>query len=301
MSSCQTADELADVIRQAYLDRDAALVAGLFHLRPDDDLEKRARDLGEAMDLRYEVLPCVVKPFVQPDWEVFDYSRFEPPPTHSIEMSLKYLEGIRLTPDIVAPPGGRDLYFPCAPGADGYRICYYVKLNLDERELATRDRQRRKSERKAIGEFEQLVQPLLAAETVDARQAVESFLTFYRETDFPEVRNSLCLEWGTSRPYRLPGFVDVRQDWPSMNLGPEELPWLHLMRVLHVGLEDSNPVLSLILYFDRHSVSSASGWLETSGRDELDSLLQRFYSNPHITQLLLQTPVSTMAFVGTAG
>ena len=86
-----------------------------------------------------------------------------------------------------------------------------------------------------------------------------------------------------------------------MNLGPEELPWLHLMRVLHVGLEDSNPVLSLILYFDRHSVSSASGWLETSGRDELNSLLQRFYSHLHIAQLLQQTPVSTMAFVSPAG
>ncbi|HQV34526.1 MAG TPA: hypothetical protein PKV71_21730, partial [Calditrichia bacterium] len=54
----------------------------------------------------------------------------------------------------------------------------------------------------------------------------------------------------------------------STNPASGELPSLHLMRVLHVGLEDSNPVLSLILYFDRHSVSSASGWLETRGVSE---------------------------------
>lgn len=301
MSGCQSADELAAVIRQAYIDADSDLVARLFHPRPNDDPRKRAADLSEAMERKYEVLPCIVQPFEQPDWEVFDFSRFEPPPTHSIEMSIKYLEGIRLTPDLVAPPGGRDLYFPCAPGADGYRICYYVKLNLDERELATRDRQRRKSERKAIRQFEQLVQPLLEAETMDARQAVESFLTFYRETDFPEIRNSLCLEWGTSHPYRLPDFVDLREVWPSINLGPDELHCIHLMRVLHIGLEDSNPVLNLVLYFDRTSDTTASGWLETNGREELDSLLQRFYGNPHITQLLQQTPVSTVAFLSKAG
>ena len=35
----------------AYIDRNADTVARLFHPRPDDDLEKRAEDLSEAMDL----------------------------------------------------------------------------------------------------------------------------------------------------------------------------------------------------------------------------------------------------------
>jgi len=74
----------------------------------------------QRLDQEYIVTPYSIEMYSQPPWEILETHRFEPEPTHSIRMSLRFPDG-----------GVEDLYFTCAPAGGEYKLCNYVSRKSD--------------------------------------------------------------------------------------------------------------------------------------------------------------------------
>mgnify|MGYP000377374819 CR=1 FL=1 len=247
------------------------------------------------MDRKYEVTDPIVEPYVQPDWEVFNTERFEPEPTHSIRITLVYLE--RVFPEW--PPGEEDLYFPCAPGEGGYGLCYYVNREKDDDAAFERDRLSELAEREAIEAFVKLVQPYLNAPTNEPRQVIDDFIRFYEERRFEGAFDSLMLEWGTGRVPVLDSFRDLRETTAESLFTEENRRWIRVSRTVHVGKEDDNPCLCLVLSFHETDAVNA-GFLEVDGHAALLTTMATFYDTPDVRKIIDEAPATVVAFVDSA-
>jgi len=75
----------------------------------DLDHVRRIQEAGFAIE------SSKIDTYIQPNWGVFNDSRFEPEPTHSISFNLSHKSGFQ-----------NSLYFALANTPEGLRVCYYV-------------------------------------------------------------------------------------------------------------------------------------------------------------------------------
>jgi len=115
-------ESLAAKIQEYFHQRDFRLYSSLFHHRTRWELFGMRKDHKQRVEQRYVVTPYVIDKYSQPPWSIFETHRFDPEPTHSIQLSLKFPED----------DGVEELYFACAPADGGYKICDYVSRQPSE-------------------------------------------------------------------------------------------------------------------------------------------------------------------------
>ena len=296
MTRPQSAAETAERLRKALVNLEPSAVAELYFPRSVEDKESLTAAFAGRMDRKYEVSDPAVEPYVQPDWEIFHTHRFEPEPTHSIRITLNCLE--RIIPD--CPPGKENLYFTCAPGEDGYGLCYYVDREEDEDAAAKRERLSESAEREAIEAFEELVQPYLNTQANPPRQVIDDFVRFYEDRRFEGAFDSLMLEWGAGRVPVLDSFRDLRETHAEFRFTEENRRWIRVSRTVQVGKEDDNPCLCLVLSFHETGAVNA-GFLEVDGHAAIPTTMATFYDTPDVRKMIHETPATVVAFVDSAG
>jgi hypothetical protein len=134
----------------------------------------------------------------------------------------------------------------------------------------------------------------------NARTLIDAFVRHYREVRIQGAFDSLMLEWGSSRPMLLQGFVDIRHG-KQPQWGPYERRWIGVTRQINAGRDDDNTALCVYFYFGPVTGNEPSGTIEIEETATLDLELERFFKTPYVEDLVAQTPESVSVFAGEVG
>src|SRR5262249_22229744 len=107
-----------------------------------------------------------------------------------------------------------------------------------------------------------------AGPSADARTLLDGFVRHYRGGRIRGAYDSLMLEWGSSRPMLLRGFVDIRRG-RSPKWGEENQRWIGVTRQIDAGRDDDNTALCAYFYFGPVAGDEPSGTIEIEGKASL--------------------------------
>jgi hypothetical protein len=153
-------------------------------------------------------------------------------------------------------------------------------------------------ETQAINQWSEVVEN--ANPSADARTLINGFVRHYREVRIHGAFDSLMLEWGSSRPMVLKGFVDIRRGRPP-EWGEEKQRWIGVTRQINAGKDDDNTGLYAFFYFGPAACDEPSGTIEIEGTVSLERELERFYKTPFVANLVSQTPERFAVFADGTG
>jgi len=159
----------------------------------------------------------------------------------------------------------------------------------------------------AIQVFQRLVKSLSEEPSLTAREILNQFTQFYRDTPIVgsktgETWDALLLEWGVSHPLLIDRFTDFSTP-QEVNFDSTSYQWLGLTRCTTIEDEegDDGTGIRLNMYFDPSIDKQKSSSMFIEAPEDIPAALVKLIAVPYVDLLLSCRPSRISAYMDNLG